>query len=75
MEMKKIACAVIFAAASLSAVMAANPLGAAATPGATPSVTVTGTPAAAPGPSSGAAGLFPMVGATIVSFAAYYMHF
>ncbi|KAI9116422.1 hypothetical protein K1719_012589 [Acacia pycnantha] len=79
MEMKKLACAVVFVAASLSAVMANGPhiptvtVGA---PDASPSVTVTtSTSAPAPGPSSGAAGLVPLAGATILSVVAYYMHF
>ncbi|XVE61198.1 hypothetical protein DITRI_Ditri06bG0020400 [Diplodiscus trichospermus] len=61
MDMKKISCAVIVAAASMSAVMAS-----------------TDAPAAAPGPASSAASsTFPvlgsLVGASLVSFFAYYM--
>ena len=59
MEMKKIACAIIFAAASVSAVVADD----AAAP--------------APGPSSGASASLPvlgsLVGASLVSFVAYYL--
>ncbi|KAK4757934.1 hypothetical protein SAY87_019235 [Trapa incisa] len=63
MEMKKIACAVIFAAAaSMSAVVAAE------VPSAAP----------APSPSSGAAAALPavgsLIGASVVSLAAYYLH-
>ncbi|KAF8022300.1 hypothetical protein BT93_G2449 [Corymbia citriodora subsp. variegata] len=58
MEMKKIACAVLFAAASVSAVMAQE--------------------APAPSPTSGASVSLPvvgsMVGASLVSFIAYYLH-
>ncbi|XP_028799871.1 arabinogalactan protein 23-like [Neltuma alba] len=81
MEMKKLACAVIFVAASLSAVMAnvphipAVPTTPVGSPDASPGITVTSTPAAAPGPSSGAAGLVPLIGATILSFVAYNIHF
>ncbi|KAF3437295.1 hypothetical protein FNV43_RR20048 [Rhamnella rubrinervis] len=60
MEMRKIACAVIFAAASVSAVMAQEP-----------------SQAPAPGPASGASASVPvlgsLVGASLVSFAAYYL--
>lgn len=63
MEMKKIACAVIFAAASVSAVMAQGEASL----------------APAPGPASGAsAGSVPvlgsLVGASLVSFVAYCLH-
>ncbi|XP_054795350.1 arabinogalactan protein 23-like [Prosopis cineraria] len=79
MEMKKLACAVIFAVASVSVVMAnvlpAVSTQAGTTPEASPAITVTSTPAAAPGPSSGSAGLVPLVGATVLSFVACYMHF
>ena len=60
MEMKKVACAVVFAAASISAVMAVEAPKAAAQ---------------APGPSSGAVALGSMVGVTVASFVAYYLHF
>ncbi|XVF56084.1 hypothetical protein PTKIN_Ptkin06aG0088300 [Pterospermum kingtungense] len=65
MEMKKITCAVIVAAASMSAVMAS-----------------TDAPAAAPGPASASASsaasstlpvLGSLVGASLVSFFAYYL--
>ncbi|CAI0428217.1 unnamed protein product [Linum tenue] len=60
MEMKKVACAaVVFAAASMSAALAQE----AAAP--------------APAPTSGAAGVLPaigsLVGASIVSFVAFYL--
>ncbi|KAL3732717.1 hypothetical protein ACJRO7_029379 [Eucalyptus globulus] len=59
MEMKKIACAVLFAAASVSAVMAQEE-------------------APAPSPTNGAAASLPvvgsLVGASLVSFIAYYLH-
>ncbi|PON58107.1 hypothetical protein PanWU01x14_168770 [Parasponia andersonii] len=61
MELKKISTAVIVAAASLSSVMAANEV-----------------LAPAPGPSSGASATLPvvgsLVGASLVSFFAYYLH-
>ncbi|KAK7243595.1 hypothetical protein RIF29_38400 [Crotalaria pallida] len=62
MEMKKVACAVLFAAASVSAVMAHG--------GEHPAA-----PAPAPGPSasSGAAALGSFVGASLLSFVAYYV--
>lgn len=60
MEMKKIACGVVFVAASMTAVMAAE----------------VGAPA--PGPSSGASVAVPalgsLVGASLVSFFAYYLN-
>ncbi|CAI0555389.1 unnamed protein product [Linum tenue] len=61
MEMKKVACAaVVFAAASMSAALAQD---AAAAP--------------APAPTSGAAGVLPalgsLVGASVVSFVAFYL--
>ncbi|OIW07972.1 hypothetical protein TanjilG_20073 [Lupinus angustifolius] len=55
MEMKKVACAVLFAAASVSAVAAAE------------------VPAPAPGPNSSANAVGSFVGATILSFVAYYL--
>ncbi|XP_078165917.1 arabinogalactan protein 23 [Carex rostrata] len=58
MEMKKVACAVLFAAASATAVMASD--------------------APAPSPASGAWSAAPAfgmaVGASVLSFFAYYMH-
>lgn len=60
MDMKKISCAVLVAAASMSAVLASD---ASAAP--------------APGPSSGASAALPvfgtLVGASVVSFFAYYL--
>ncbi|KAF5752668.1 hypothetical protein HS088_TW01G00584 [Tripterygium wilfordii] len=60
MEMKKVACAVLFAAASISAVMASE------------------SPAEAPAPHNGASMSLPavgsLVGASLVSFVAYYLH-
>ncbi|KAJ4828006.1 Arabinogalactan protein 23 [Turnera subulata] len=60
MEMKKVACAVLFAAASMSAVMA------------------TEVEAPAQAPTSGAFSSLPalgsLVGASIVSFVAFYIH-
>ncbi|KGN58598.1 hypothetical protein Csa_001979 [Cucumis sativus] len=60
MEMKKIACAVLFAAATVTAVVAADEA-----------------LAPAPGPSSGAGIGVPaigsLVGASLLSFAAYYL--
>ncbi|OMO63159.1 arabinogalactan peptide 23-like protein [Corchorus capsularis] len=60
MDMKKISCAVIVAAASMSAALAAGDA-----------------PAAAPGPASDAASALPVigsvVGASLVSFLAYYL--
>ncbi|KAK4591841.1 hypothetical protein RGQ29_016335 [Quercus rubra] len=71
MEMKKIACAVLFAAASLSAVLAHNHH--TSSPAPAPAQT-----APAPGPSSGASAGLPvvgsLVGASLVSFVAYYLH-
>ncbi|PON81345.1 Arabinogalactan peptide [Trema orientale] len=62
MEMKKIACALIFAAASVSAVVAAHEA----------------TAAPAPSPTSAATASLPalgsLVGASLVSFVAYYLH-
>ncbi|CAL0328730.1 unnamed protein product [Lupinus luteus] len=55
MEMKKVACAVLFAAASVSAVAA------------------TEVPAPAPGPSSGATTVGSFIGASVLSFVAYYL--
>ncbi|OIW06197.1 hypothetical protein TanjilG_23077 [Lupinus angustifolius] len=55
MEMKKVACVVFFAAASISVVAA------------------TEVPAPAPGPSSGANAVGSFVGASIISFVAYYL--
>ncbi|GMN53582.1 hypothetical protein TIFTF001_022715 [Ficus carica] len=61
MEMKKIACAVIFAAASISAVVAQDAVA-----------------APAPTPTSSASASLPalssLVGASLVSFVAYYLH-
>ena len=61
MEMKKIACAIIFAAASVSAVVAQE-----------------ATQAPAPAPASAAIATLPtlgsLVGASLVSFVAYYLH-
>ncbi|XP_030962086.1 arabinogalactan protein 23-like [Quercus lobata] len=72
MEMKKIACAVLLAAASLSAVLADHHHHT-SSPAPAPAQA-----APAPGPSSGAsAGLpvvGPLVGASLVSFVAYYLH-
>ncbi|KAG2671562.1 hypothetical protein I3760_13G003600 [Carya illinoinensis] len=63
MEMKKIACAVLVAAASMSAVLAYEGH--------------EHSPAPAPGPSSGASAGLPvvgsMVGASLVSLLAYYL--
>ncbi|KAL3755350.1 hypothetical protein ACJRO7_002405 [Eucalyptus globulus] len=60
MDMKKISCAVLVAAASMSAVLASDD-----------------SPAPAPGPSSGASAALPvfgsLVGASVVSFFAYYL--
>ncbi|KAE9617307.1 hypothetical protein Lalb_Chr03g0033991 [Lupinus albus] len=56
MEMKKVACAVLFAAASISAVAAAAEV-----------------PAPAPGPSSGATTIGSFIGASVLSFVAYYL--
>lgn len=60
MEMKKIACAVLFAAATVSAVVAHDEA-----------------LAPAPGPSSGAASGLPaigsLIGASLLSVAAYYL--
>ncbi|KAI3412206.1 uncharacterized protein J3R85_017573 [Psidium guajava] len=60
MDMKKISCAVLVAAASMSAVLASD-----------------ASPAPAPGPSSGASAALPifgsLVGASMVSFFAYYL--
>ncbi|XP_038724168.1 arabinogalactan protein 23-like [Tripterygium wilfordii] len=60
MEMKKVACAVLFAAASISAVAASE------------------SPAAAPAPHNAASVSLPavgsLVGASLVSFVAYYLH-
>ena len=77
--MKKVACAVLVVAATLSAVMAKSVVTTTiqgGAPVANPSITTTvqgGAPA--PAPSSDAAGLVPLVGATILSFIAHYMHF
>ncbi|KAL1060785.1 hypothetical protein V6Z11_1Z070400 [Gossypium hirsutum] len=65
MDMKKISCAVIVAAASMSAVLAADSAPAPA-------------PASAPGPDSNVATstmpvLVSLVGATLVSFFSYYL--
>nr|XP_023881857.1 arabinogalactan peptide 23-like [Quercus suber]XP_023881858.1 arabinogalactan peptide 23-like [Quercus suber] len=72
MEMKKIACAVLFAAASLSAVLAHNHHHT-SSPAPAPAQA-----APAPGPSSGASAGLPvvgsLVGASLVSFVAYYLH-
>jgi hypothetical protein len=63
MEMKKIVCAVIFFVASMSVVLADH---------------YDYSPAPAPGPSSGAPVTFPvvgsLVGASLVSLVAYYLH-
>ncbi|EXC48805.1 hypothetical protein L484_000818 [Morus notabilis] len=61
MEMKKIACAVIFAAASVSAVMANDAVAAPA-------------PAPTGGTSASLPALGSLVGASLVSFVAYYLH-
>ncbi|TQD85055.1 hypothetical protein C1H46_029339 [Malus baccata] len=64
MEMKKIACAVLFATASVSAVMAHE--GHADAPGPT---------GGAPNAASASLPVFgSLVGASIVSFITYYMH-
>ncbi|XP_050285012.1 arabinogalactan protein 23-like [Quercus robur] len=72
MEMKKIACAVLFAAASLSAVLADHHHHT-SSPAPAPAQA-----APAPGPSSGASAGLPvvgsLVGASLVSFVAYYLH-
>lgn len=74
MEMKKVACAVVFAAASVSAVMAheghhhhAHAPAAASVPA----------PAPAPGPEphSGATAIGSFLGASLLSFFAYYLQF
>lgn len=74
MEMKKIACAVLFAAASLSAVLADHHHHK-SSPAPAPAQAAT---APAPGPSSGASAGLPvvgsLVGASLVSFVAYYLH-
>lgn len=76
MEMKKIACAVLFAAASLSAVLADHHHHK-SSPAPAPAQAATA-PAPAPGPSSGASAGLPvvgsLVGASLVSFVAYYLH-
>ena len=63
MDMRKVSFAVIVAAASMSAAMAVDE--------------VLASPAPAPGPSSGASATLPvvgsLVGASIVSFFAYYL--
>ncbi|XP_057978683.1 arabinogalactan protein 23-like [Malania oleifera] len=59
MEMKKVSCAVLFAAAAMSAVVASAQDSAAPAPG----------PA-----SSSAAAALPAVGASILSLLAYYLH-
>uniref|UniRef100_A0A2N9IKS8 Uncharacterized protein n=1 Tax=Fagus sylvatica TaxID=28930 RepID=A0A2N9IKS8_FAGSY len=63
MEMKKIACAVLFAAASMSAVLADHH---------------DYSPAPAPGPSSTSGAsttvVGSLVGASLVSFVAYFLH-
>ncbi|GMJ02318.1 hypothetical protein like AT2G41905 [Hibiscus trionum] len=74
MDMKKISCAVVFAAASMSTVMAAGSPAPAPAPGLAP----TAGSAPAPGPDSGIATstlpvLGSLVGASLVSFFAYYM--
>jgi hypothetical protein len=65
MEMKKIVCAVIFFVASMSVVLADH-------------YHYDYSPAPAPGPSSGAPATFPvvgsLVGASLVSLVAYYLH-
>lgn len=72
MEMKKIACAVLFTAASLSAVLADHHHHT-SSPAPAPAQA-----APAPGPSSGASAGLPvvgsLVGASLVSFVAYYLH-
>ncbi|KAM1049564.1 hypothetical protein ACFX2C_028659 [Malus domestica] len=65
MEMKKIACAVLFAAASVSSVMAHAGHAHAPAPG----------PGAAPSDASASLPVLgSVVGASVVSFIAYYMH-
>ncbi|KAG7025661.1 Arabinogalactan peptide 23, partial [Cucurbita argyrosperma subsp. argyrosperma] len=63
MEMKKIACAALFAAATVTAVVASDE---------------SLSPAAAPGPSSAASAALPalgsLVGASLVSFVAFYFN-
>lgn len=67
MEMKKIVCVTLIAAASMSSVMAQI----------MPSISVP-VPAPAPAPSSDAPAILPHVatlaGATLFSFATYYLH-
>ncbi|CAH8268963.1 unnamed protein product [Arabidopsis lyrata] len=62
MEMKKIACGVLFAAASMTAVMAADEVGAPA-PGPAASAASVALPA-----------LGSLVGASLVSLFSYYLH-
>ncbi|XP_009364995.2 arabinogalactan protein 23-like [Pyrus x bretschneideri] len=65
MEMKKIACALLFAAASVSSVMAHEGHAHAPAPG----------PGAAPNDASVSLPVLgSVVGASVVSFIAYYMH-
>lgn len=64
MEMKKVACAVLLAAASVSTVMAHGH-----------HATDVPAPAPAPGPSGGAAAVGSFVGASLLSFVAYYLQF
>ncbi|KAK8705316.1 hypothetical protein V6N13_048920 [Hibiscus sabdariffa] len=78
MDMKKISCVVIVAAASMSAVMAAD--GPASAPGLAPAPGSASTPGLGPvpGPDTGVATatlpvLGSLVGASLVSFFAYYL--
>ncbi|KAK8490205.1 hypothetical protein V6N13_126057 [Hibiscus sabdariffa] len=76
MDMKKISCAVIFAAASMSTVMAAS--GPAVAPATAPGSAPSPGSVAAPGPDIGVATttlpvLGSLVGASLVSFFAYYL--
>lgn len=76
MEMKKIACAIIVVAAFISATVAHNGDHKAPTPAPAP----TPTPASAPAHSgdhshSGAAAFSTFVGASLLSFVAYYLQF
>ncbi|MFQ6623105.1 hypothetical protein Gotur_002890 [Gossypium turneri] len=77
MDMKKISCAVIVAAASMSAVLAADSAPAPA-PASAPGAASASASAAAPGPDSSVATstmpvLVSLVGATLVSFFSYYL--
>ncbi|TYG84307.1 hypothetical protein ES288_D01G239100v1 [Gossypium darwinii] len=77
MDMKKISCAVIVAAASMNAVLAADSAPAPA-PASAPGAASASASAAAPGPDSNVATstmpvLVSLVGATLVSFFSYYL--